>query len=54
MFLEIINVRNYKRFDLEGFQSDVKTIPKEHIKLVSNDANESVAKVESILFGYTK
>ena len=37
---KIINVRNYKRFDLEGFQSDVKTIPMGHIKLVSNDANE--------------
>ena len=37
---KIVNVRNYKRFDLEGFQSDVKTIPMEYIKLVSNDANE--------------
>ena len=37
---KIINVRNYKRFNLEGFQSDVKTIPMEYIKLVSNDANE--------------
>ena len=37
---KIISVRNYKRFYLEGFQSDVKTIPMEHIKLVSNDANE--------------
>ena len=35
-----INVRNYKKFDLEGFQSDVKRIPMEYIKLVSNDANE--------------
>ena len=37
---KIINVRNYKRFNLEGFQSDVKTIPMEHIKLVLKDANE--------------
>ena len=26
--LKIISVRNYKRFDPEGFQSDVKTIPR--------------------------
>ena len=31
---EIINVGNCKRFNLEGFQSDVKTIPMEYIKLV--------------------
>ena len=37
---KIINVRNHKRFDLEGFQSDVKTIAMEYIKLVSNDVNE--------------
>ena len=37
---KIVYVRNYKRFNLEGFQSDVKTIPMEYIKLVSKDANE--------------
>ena len=37
---KIINVRNYKRFNLEGFQSDVKTMPMEYIRLVSKGAKE--------------
>ena len=37
---KIVDVRNYSRFNLEGFQFDVKTIPMEYIKLVSKDASE--------------
>ena len=47
---KIINVRNYKRFNLEGFQSDVKTILMEYIKLVSNDANEVWLRWEAFFF----
>ena len=34
------NVRNYKQFNIKDFQSDLKAIPMEHIKLVSKDVNE--------------
>ena len=34
------NVRRYKRFNTEDFQSDLKEIPMEYIELVSNDVNE--------------
>ena len=37
---KVINVRNYKRFNIKDFQSDLKAIPMEHIKLVSKDVNE--------------
>ena len=37
---KVSNVRNYKLFNIKNFQSDLKTIPMEHIKLVSKDANE--------------
>ena len=38
---KVLNVRNYKLFNTKNFQSDLKTIPMEHIKLVSKDANEA-------------
>ena len=37
---KVLNVRNYKLFKIKNFQSDLKTIPMEHIKLVSKDTNE--------------
>ena len=37
---KVLNVRNYKLFNIKNFQSDLKTIPMEHIKLVSKDTNE--------------
>ena len=37
---KVINVRNYKRFNIKDFQSDLKAMPMEHIKLVSKDVNE--------------
>ena len=30
-----INIRNYKRFNIQEFQHDLKGIPMEHIQLVS-------------------
>ena len=35
-----ITVRKYKRFNIVDFQSDLKEIPMEYIKLVSEDVNE--------------
>ena len=37
---KVIDVRNYKRFNIDSFQSDIRSIPLEQIKLVSKDANE--------------
>ena len=35
-----INIRNYKRFNIQEFQHDLKGIPMEHIQLVSKDVDE--------------
>ena len=37
---KVITVRKYKRFDMVDFQSDLKEIPMEYIKLVLKDVNE--------------
>ena len=37
---KVITVRKYERSDMEDFQSDLKEIPMEYIKLVSKDVNE--------------
>ena len=37
---KVITVRKYKRFNMVAFQSDLKEIPMEYIKLVSKDVNE--------------
>ena len=37
---KVITVRKYKRFNMVDFQSDLKEIPMEYIKLVSKDVND--------------
>ena len=37
---KILNVRNFKRFDSDSFQADIKRIPMEKIRSVSGNVNE--------------
>ena len=37
---KVITVRKYKRFNMVDFQSDLKEIPMEYIKLVAKDVNK--------------
>ena len=36
----ILNVRNFKKFDSDSFQADIRGIPMEKIRSVSGDVNE--------------
>ena len=37
---KVLDIRNYKRFDLKAFQNDIKNIPFDYMKEVSKDVNE--------------
>ena len=37
---KVLDLRNYKRFDLKAFQNDIKNIPFDYMKEVSKDVNE--------------
>ena len=37
---KVLNIRNYKKFDLKGFQNDINNIPFDYMKEVSKDVNE--------------
>ena len=37
---KLLNVRNFKRFDSDSFQADIKGIRMEKIRSVSGDVNE--------------
>ena len=36
----LLNVRNYKKFNLEAFRKDMNNVPFDEIKMISRDANE--------------
>ena len=37
---KVLDIKNYKRFDLKAFQNDIKNIQFDHMKEVSKDVNE--------------